>query len=238
MRHNYLKFITKKTFRQTRLINSFIVRLKVFCEDATEVPEIGKPSFQGSARQTFGAGTLRISDDDDEAFNKIHADKQETIRTRNDRRFDDDFPSSTGIVIKTPQSHVAFKPPGINPRYPGKPSNVHSTSINDPLLKPFGTRREEIWPHQRISPNKVFRETIIMEEGELESSNHQSSGTPEECDATCEPMEFFCAKNCFCIHSDMRCGKIIHSSVLSSFMTKKISIQMVKSTADLKRRMN
>lgn len=176
----------------------------------TESPENGKPSFHGAARQTFGSGSLRNPDDG--TFNKIHIDKQEKIRERDNRErlpFDDVSSSSLGIVIK----HVSHKPPGYNTRY-GKTPITHHTGIHDTVFRPSGTgtRRDDMWIHQGISPNRdnVFRhiDDVVMPEGEYETGIHQGSGTPTECDATCGEMEFFCAKSCSCIDSDLHCGRL------------------------------
>lgn len=176
----------------------------------TELPESGKPSFHGAARQTFGSGSLRP---DDGTFNKIHVDKQEKLRERDHRErfpFDDVSSSSLGIVIK----HVSHKPPGYNTRYVGKTPITHHTGIHDTVFRPSGsgTRRDDMWIHQGISPSRdnVFlgHDDIVMPEDMLVGGgNHEDSGAPAECDATCGAMEFFCSKSCSCIHSDLHCGR-------------------------------
>lgn len=154
---------------------------------------------------------------DDGTFNKMHADKQEKLRERDHRerlRFDDVSSSSLGIVIKqAPVPHISHKPPGYNTRYVGKTPITHHTGIHDQVFRPSGsgTRRDDMWIRQGFSSSRdnVFlgHDDVIMEESILMGSNHQSSGTPAECDATCGPTEFFCSKSCSCIHSDLHCGK-------------------------------
>lgn len=120
-----------------------------------------------------------------------------------------------GILVKQPPpiQHTAHKPPGYNTRYVGKQPITHNTGFHDTVFRPSGSssRRDDLWIHQGISPGneKIFSgndDTAIMEEEILLSSNHQSSGTTGECEATCGPMEFFCSKSCSCILSDMHCG--------------------------------
>lgn len=181
---------------------------------------MGKPSYHGAARVTFGSGALRNPDDG--TFNKIHVEKQEKLRDR-DHRVHPDFDDSSsslgiGILVKQPPpiQHVAHKPPGYNTRYVGgKQPITHHTGFHDTVFRPSGSssRRDDLWIHQGISPGKekIFSgndDTAIMEEEILLSGNHQSSGTPGECDATCGPMEFFCSKSCSCILSDMHCGNL------------------------------
>ena len=191
--------------------------LKAVCEDITESPETEKPSYHGAARQTFGSGALRHPDD--ETFNKIHVEKQEKIRERDQRErdnFDDISSLSHGIIIKqAPAQHIPHKPPGYNPRYVGKTQIIHHTGIHDVVFRPSSssTRKADPWIYQGIPPsqNNVFLgndDGYVMGETPLLSSNHQSSGTPEECDATCGPMEFFCSKSCSCIDNYLHCGKI------------------------------
>lgn len=178
------------------------------CDDVTESPELVKPSYPGAARQ-FGSGKLRNPDDG--TFNKIHIEKQEKIRERDERerfRFDDGSSASIGVLV----SHQ--KPPGYNTRYVGKsPIAPHHFGISHDVFRPSqpGTRRDDMFIHQGLSPShdKVFfdhDEGIIMGEGALEEGGHQNAGGGAECDATCEAMEFFCSKSCSCIHSDLHCG--------------------------------
>lgn len=181
------------------------------CEEVTKPPEKDKSSYH---KQSFGTGTMRLPDDG--TFNKIHVEKQEKLRERDqrERHFDDLSSSSHGIVIKqAPVPHVSHKPPGYNTRYVGKApiTGIH-TGIQDTVFRPSGsgTRRDDMWIHQGISPNNVFlghEEGIFMEEGVLMGAN-SNSGTPGECDVSCGQMEFFCSKSCSCIHSELHCGII------------------------------
>lgn len=199
---------------------------------------MGKPSYHGAARQTFGSGALRNPDDG--TFNKIHSEKLDKIRERDHRErqdFDDVSSSSLGIVIKqAPVSPISHKPPGYNTRYVGRtPITPHHTGIHDPVFRPSGTsaRKEDTWIHEGISHSRVNdflgHNDVIMEEGTLMGSNHQSSGTPVECDATCGPMEFFCSKSCSCIHSDLHCGRIFMNFPKEN-RNQFIIFQMVKLT--------
>lgn len=169
---------------------------------------MSKPSYHGSARQSFGSGALRTPDDD--TFNKIHKDKKEKLRIRDEREHIDDTSSSShGVLIKT----APFPP--YNARYPGGKNPPHHTSVHDPLhvFRPsgYGTRRDDLWIHQGIAPSRdnVFRhEEVLWDETSLLTISHQNPESPTECDATCGPMEFFCAKSCSCIGSDLHCGTI------------------------------
>lgn len=188
---------------------------KATCEKSTESPTIAKPSLHGAARQTFGSGSLR--DPNDPTFNKIHIEKQEKLRERDQRErahFDDDSSSSVGVLVKQPPltPHVAYRPPGYNTRV-GKTPITHHTIVHDEVFRPsgYGTRHDDLWVHQGIMPNKarVFLEPVAPDEEGILSSNPQNSGSAiEVCDATCGSMEFFCSKSCSCIQSDMHCGKI------------------------------
>lgn len=180
---------------------------KAVCDDVTESPELGKPAYAGAARQ-FGSGKLRNPDDG--TFNKIHHEKQEKMRERDERerfRFEESS-ASIGVLVSHP------KPPGYNTRYVGKtPIAPHHFGISHDVFRPLapGTRRDDMFIHQGLSPShdKVFfdhDEGIIMGEGALEEGGHQNAGGGLECDATCEAMEFFCSKSCSCIHSDLHCG--------------------------------
>lgn len=179
---------------------------KAICDDATESPELGKPSYHGAARQTFGSGSMRDPDD-----NKIHRDKQEKLRERGQRRnFEDELaPGSHGVII--------HKPVGINPNL--NPRNVGRLSVGShgfPEIfgaqNGIGARRDDMMPVQGFSSKgRIFvghEDTFIMEESSLMNSNHQSTGnTVEVCDASCGPAEFFCSKSCSCIQNDLHCGE-------------------------------
>lgn len=177
---------------------------------------MGKPSYHGAARQTFGSGALRTPDDP--TFNKIHIDKQEKLRIRDERerdRLDDVSSSSLGVLVKQPPiQHTPHKPPGYNTRYFGKSPITHHSAVHDQVLRPpgYGTRRDDMWIRQGISPSRdnvfIGHDDVVMEEGVLLSGSHASGVIPTECDATCGPLEFFCVKSCSCIHSDLHCGKL------------------------------
>lgn len=189
--------------------NNLFGPLKAVCDDVTESPELGKPSYPGAARQ-FGPGKLRNPDDG--TFNKIHHEKQEKMRERDERerfRFDDGSSASIGVVV----SHA--KPPGYNSRHVGKtPIAPHYSGISHDVFRPMvpGTRREEMLMNQGPFRGRtdVFlsheSDGYIVGEGTLEDGGHQNAGGGTECDATCGAMEFFCSKSCSCIHSDLHCG--------------------------------
>lgn len=93
---------------------------------------MGKPSFHGAARQ-FGSGALR--NPEDPTLNKIHHEKQEKLRERDERerfRFDDASVASIGVVV----SHV--KPPGYNSRTVGKTPITHHSGISHDVFRSPG----------------------------------------------------------------------------------------------------
>lgn len=166
---------------------------------------MGKPSYHGAARQTFGSDSMRDPED-----NKIHRDKQEKLRERGQRRnFDDELaPGSHGVVIHKP---IGYNP-NTNARNFGKLSSGAQGVPEIFGQNNYGMRRDDMTSSQGFSPKgKVFRgheDTFMMEEGTLLGSNHQSSGnTIEVCDASCGPTEFFCSKGCSCIQNELHCGK-------------------------------
>jgi hypothetical protein len=142
--------------------------------------------------------------------NRIHKDKQEKLRERGQRHFDDDLaPGSHGVVIHKP---VGYNP-NPNARNFGKLSSGTHSGIEIFGQNGYGMRRDDMMPSQGFSPKgNVFwghdDTTFIMEESTLMGSNHQSSGTTVDvCDVSCGPMEFFCSKACSCIQNDLHCGK-------------------------------
>lgn len=182
-------------------------------EDATE-----PPIFHGAARQSFGSGALRKTDDET-LSNKIHKDKKEKLWNRGERENIDDAlsPSSHGVLIKT----APFPP--YSARYPGGKNPPLHTGVPDyrTIFHPSG-RREESWINQGVVPGRevIFRspeDSMNWDETSLLTVNHQSQENPAECDVTCGPMEFFCTKSCSCIGSDLHCGMIDMVYFVDSF---------------------
>jgi hypothetical protein len=168
--------------------------LKAVGDDSTE-----SPGYHGAARQTFGSSAIRHPDDN----KKIHKEKEEKLRDRNLRyhqaTFDD--PSSQGVLV--------IAPPTPHTRYTGPKVPITHTRINTDGIQ-FGSERRDITMFEQMGhsghTNMFLGNHQIFDEDPM-NSNHQSSGSPGECDTQCESMEFFCSKSCSCIHADLHCGK-------------------------------
>jgi Low-density lipoprotein receptor domain class A len=148
--------------------------------------------------------------------NKIHQEKLEKMNERSHReRFSDiDDPASVSHGVLIHQAPASNKP---SSRNIGKGPIIYSPTGHDTVFgpRPSGTRRDDLWVHQGISPRENERifvdhgDHFIMEEEALIGGEHDGGGSTDDCDVKCGPTEFFCPKSCSCIESSLHCDGVI-----------------------------
>lgn len=149
----------------------------------------------------------------DDLFKKIHSEKQEQMTNRMHRENENEDAFGYGVLVH--QAHlsplsIAHKPPSYTNLRFSKHTPMHVPSVHDPVLRPFGDRREEIPYLGGSSRNEkilISNPDLVFEEASILDTQHQSSGTDDavECDLKCGANEFFCSKSCSCIHADLHC---------------------------------